>query len=299
MKTDTVFKQAYNALIDRISPVANGATLPSENELSAALQVSRTTVRKVLASLASHGYVEGDGRDRTKARSIPEHARFPETETVPTSAQVERLFMEWILRGDTKPGALINELELARAFGIGTTAIREFLNQFRRFGLIEKRPNAGWLFKGFTEDFAIELFEIRELFELRSARAFVALDASAPQWTELTHLKQEHLDLLADIDQRYNDFSALDSRLHRLISSAAPNRFIHDFYDIIALVFHYHYQWNKHDERQRNAVAIVEHLAFIDALMTRDRRQVEVALRQHMTSARKSMVASSTPMTAS
>ena len=65
MKTDTVFKHAYNALIDRMSAVADGATLPSENELSATLQVSRTTVRKVLAALASRGYIEGGGRDRT------------------------------------------------------------------------------------------------------------------------------------------------------------------------------------------------------------------------------------------
>ena len=30
-----------------------------------------------------------------------------------------------------------------------------------------RRPNAGWLFKGFTPSFALELFEIREMFELR------------------------------------------------------------------------------------------------------------------------------------
>jgi hypothetical protein len=28
------------------------------------------------------------------------------------------------------------------------------LNRFQSFGLIEKRPNAGWLFKGFTINFA-------------------------------------------------------------------------------------------------------------------------------------------------
>ena len=61
------------------------------------------------------------------------------------------------------------------------------------------------------------------------------------------------------------------------INAAAPNRFIDDFYDIITLIFHYHYQWNKRDERQRNEVAIREHLATSMRLLTRDRRKVEAA----------------------
>ena len=95
------------------------------------------------------------------------------------SAQVEKRFMEWMLRDNARPGTAINELELARQFGVATTGIREFLNRFQRFGLIEKRPNAGWVFKGFTPGFALELFEIREMFELRSARAFAALPDDA------------------------------------------------------------------------------------------------------------------------
>ena len=80
------------------------------------------------------------------------------------------------------PGTTINELELARQFGVATTSIREFLNRFQRFGLIEKRPNGGWVFKGFTTDFALELFEIREMYELRSARALAPLPEESPAW---------------------------------------------------------------------------------------------------------------------
>jgi DNA-binding GntR family transcriptional regulator len=65
---------------------------------------------------------------------------------------------------------------------------------------------------------------------------------------------------------RYHDFSDLDSRFHRLVNTASPNRFIDGFFDLITLIFHYHYQWNKRDERQRNEIAIREHLAYIDAL---------------------------------
>jgi DNA-binding GntR family transcriptional regulator len=175
---------------------------------------------------------------------------------------------------------------------VATSGIREFLNRFQRFGLIEKRPSAGWVFKGFTADFALELFEIREMFELRSARAFVALHESSPLWQQIEALREEHLSLLREIEHRYHDFSDLDSRFHRLINSAAPNRFIDGFYDVITMIFHYHYQWNKHDERQRNEVAIREHLTYIEALLGRNVSIVELACRAHLSSAKETLIRS-------
>ena len=292
MKTDTVFKRAFNDALDLICRLGDGEPLPSENKLSAQLGVSRTTLRKILSTLSARGVVTGSGRERFARSSGDAMQRFPEAETVPMSEQVEKRFMEWMLRDDTRPGTSINELELARQFGVATTGIREFLNRFQRFGLIEKRPNAGWVFKGFTPSFALELFEIREMFELHSAVAFAALPENAPQWQQIEALRQEHMSLLREIDHRYHDFSDLDSRFHRLINSAAPNRFIDGFYDIITLIFHYHYQWNKKDERQRNEVAIREHLTYIEALLSRNVPLVELACRAHLASAKETLMRS-------
>jgi DNA-binding GntR family transcriptional regulator len=258
--------------------------------LSGMLGVSRTTVRKVVATLAARGLVEGAGRRRVVRHAVESIQRFPEAETVPMAAQVEKRFMEWMLRDNARPGTAINELDLARQFGVATTGIREFLNRFQRFGLIEKRPNAGWMFKGFTMHFALELFEIREMFELRSARAFAALPGDALPWQQLAAIREEHLALLEDIAWRYHDFSDLDSRFHRLVNSAHPNRFIDGFYDLITLIFHYHYQWNKQDERQRNEVAIREHLVYIEALFGTNASMVELACRAHLASARQTLI---------
>lgn len=290
MKTDTVFKRAFNDALDYVGRLGDGAPLPSENELSARLGVSRTTVRKVMAALAERGLVEGVGRRRTVRTASGSVPRFPEAETVPMAAQVEKRFMEWMLRDNARPGTAINELDLARQFGVATTGIREFLNRFQRFGLIEKRPNAGWVFKGFTTGFALELFEIREMFELRSAQTFAALPENALQWRQLEALRAEHLALLDDVERRYHDFSDLDSRFHRLVNSAAPNRFIDGFYDLITLIFHYHYQWNKRDERQRNEVALREHLVYIEALFGTNASMVELACRAHLASARQTLI---------
>jgi DNA-binding GntR family transcriptional regulator len=115
---------------------------------------------------------------------------------------------------------------------------------------------------------------------------------TSQHWKELQEIRKAHVELAEDIDRRYHDFSELDSCFHRLVSSAAPNRFIDSFYDIITLVFHYHYQWKKHDERQRNEVAIREHLAYIDALMSRDAQAIEKACRAHLQSARATLIRS-------
>lgn len=291
MKTDTVFKRAFNDALDVIATLEVGDHLPSENTLGQRLHVSRTTVRKVLAELTTRGVVAGDGNGGRSVQFAEKAARrFPEAETVPMSAQVEKRFMEWMLRDNARPGTTINELELARQFGVATTGIREFLNRFQRFGLIEKRPNAGWLFKGFTTDFALELFEIREMFELRSAKAFGTLPRGSALWRQVEQLRAEHLALLAEVDERFHDFSDLDSRFHRLITSAAPNRFIDGFYEIITLIFHYHYQWNKRDERQRNETAIREHLTYIEALLSRNEAIIELACRAHLASAKETLI---------
>ena len=292
MKTDTLFKRAFNEALDLVSKLGDGKLLPSENSLSAQLGVSRTTVRKVLSALAARGVVTGSGRQRLVRSAREAMQRFPEAETVPMAAQVEKRFMEWMLRDNARPGTAINELELARQFGVATTGIREFLNRFQRFGLIEKRLNGGWVFKGFTASFALELFEIREMFELRSARAFAALPGSAPLWQQIEALRAEHLCLLREIEHRYHDFSDLDSQFHGLINSAAPNRFIDGFHDVITVIFHYHYQWNKHDERQRNEVAIREHVTYIEALLSRNVSIVELACRAHLTSAKETLIRS-------
>jgi len=292
LKTDTVYKRAFNDALELVSHALPGAALPSESELSAQISVSRTTVRKVLRQLEEQRIVGGGGPNRAILRTPEARDRYPDEETVSASLQIETRFMEWMLRGDLKPGSAVNAAELGRQFGVSTTGIREFLNRFARFGLIERRPNARWMFKGFNEDFALELFDIRELFELRSALAFARLPPDSPLWPRLEAIRLQHLKLLAEIDTRFHDFSDLDNRFHRLVQDASRNRFIEDFYDVIAFIFHYHYQWNKTLEKQRNRVALVEHLAYIDALQSRDAERVREACGHHLASARMTLLAS-------
>lgn len=292
MKGDAVFKRTYNRAVEYLAHLKIGEMLDSENNLKQKLDASRTTIRKVLLKFGSEGVISSEGTNRILIRRPKQKDGFPRSETMSISVQVEKKFMAWMLLADLKPGDVINELELARQFGVSTSGIREFLNRFSRFKLIEKRPNSGWSFRGFTRDFALELFEVRELFETRSAISFATKPLDSPAWIELKEIELEHRKLLRNIVKRYHDFSELDERFHQLINNASNNRFIVDFYYLISLIFHYHYQWNKTDERKRNQAAILEHLDYIEALFSRDPGRIELTCKSHLKSARKTLLTS-------
>lgn len=272
--------------------LAETSSLPSEPELGQVLGVSRTTVRAILRRFEEAKLITWDKRKKIVLRQPQPDDYFPTEETDSLAEIIERSFMRRILAGGAEPGMQINELELAREIGAGTTSVREFLIRFSRFGLIEKRPNSHWILKGFTREFALELTEVREMFELRSAASFVALPDSHPAWQELNRIEALHHEILADIDNRYKEFSELDERFHLLVHKSSSNRFIVDFYDIISIVFHYHYQWNKTNARQRNARALEEHLAYIEALRSHDPKRAEEACRRHLRSARETLLQS-------
>lgn len=295
MKTNAVFKGAYNRCLDLLDGMSPGDGLGSEASLADALGISRTTVRAVLDGLEKADIVGSRAGQRVLVRRPVAGERFPELQTESTAALVERRFMEWILTGDCRPGEPISCSELARRFGTSNSAVREYMNRFQRFGLVERRVNSTWTFKGITSDFAAEICEIREIFELRSARRFAALPDDDPAWAELRSVEAAHRDLAPHMAERYAEFSRLDERLHRIVYDASRNRFIVEFYDILTMIFHYHYQWNKADEKERNTVALREHLAYMAALRGRDLKAIDAACRLHLRSARDTLMRSIAP----
>jgi DNA-binding GntR family transcriptional regulator len=290
MKSNAVFKRAYNQSLSLLDGCDIAADIGSEPSWAQRLGVSRTTVRAILQALAAAKLIAFDGRRKVLARRPVVSDRYPDGETRPVKDIVEKQFMQWILHGDCKPGQQINGLELARQFSVSTSAIRDYLSGFSQFGLLERRPNGSWMFRGITREFAEELFEVRVMFELRSAQRFVTLPDDDPSWKMLELIRQEHRKLLDEAQTRFTDFSELDERFHRLINDASRNRFIVGFYDVISMIFHYHYQWNKKGEKERNITAIREHLAYIEALRSRDRNAATASCRAHMATARSTLM---------
>jgi DNA-binding GntR family transcriptional regulator len=292
MKTNVVYKRTYNQCLDLLRRSGPGAPIGSEPALADALGVSRTTVRAVLAGLQTRGIVALDGRSKTMLREPRHDDYFVGAETEPLAEMVERKFMAWLASPDCGPGQVINGLDLARQFGVSNSAIRECLNKFSHFGLLERQSNGRWRAQGLTVDFVGELFDLREVMELQAVDRFVRLPPDHSAWSELERLKHEHRGLLTEIETRYRDFSELDHRFHRLVSSAAPNRFFGGIQGLMSAIFHYHYQWNKKEERERNHAAVLEHLDYIAGLQSREILTARRACHQHLITARTTLLAS-------
>lgn len=295
MKTNALYKRTYNQCLDHCAHLLPGEQLPSEPKLAEALSVSRTTVRAILAQMNQIGIIAIEGRTKRLRRRPVDSDYMAGAELEPLSEMVERKFMAWMSGPEFSPGKAINGLDLARQFDVSTSALRDCLNKFSHFGLLERQSGGRWNTLGLTEDFVAELFDMREVMEMRAVERFVMLAPQHPAWIALAVQEKQHAMLLEDIENRYRDFSELDDSFHRLINSVAPNRFLANIQGVMSMIFHYHYQWNKRDEKERNQVAVKEHLAYIAGLQSRDIVQAQHACRLHLQTARSTLLNSLQP----
>lgn len=291
-RTNDRYKAAYNQMLDRLGAAAANHELPSETILATQLGVSRTIVRAVLESLHRARIISWRGRRKRVLRQPVAADCFPDGEVASIAKRLESSFLEWILRTDVTPDTQLNVSRLSRRFGVTPHALQEFLVRFSRFGIVERLPTGGWVLRGFTVQYAIELSEFREMIELASVRKLIALDRDHPVWRQLDDLERDHWTLLAHVETSYRDFSALDDRLHTTINNVQDNRFAREFQSLISMIFHYHYQWNKKSEMQRNTIAIGEHLNYIEGLRSRDWHTAREASLAHLTTARQTLLAS-------
>lgn len=293
-RNNSTYKETYNRGLDFIKSLDVGAKLPAEIELSDKWGISRTTVRAVLTHLDETEIIDWAGRTKTILKKPTKSDYFLVEETRSVGQRVETQFMEYILGGDLKPGAILRESELVREFGASTSVVREFLIRFSRFGLIEKEPNRHWVLRGFTKEFAKELFDVRELFELRAFKAFLAQDSDNTQRVALMAMMDEHLHVANNIDTEYLNFPRLDEKFHRVFIDGLTNRFVEDFFELVTVIFHYHYRWNKKDEKERNLHAVRQHLDVIQAVTDNDDAAALAAFEAHLRDARKTLLNSVT-----
>lgn len=291
-RTDSRFRTAYNQTLDMIAGQPADMALPSELRLAEALRVSRTVVRAVLKRLAEVGIIALEGRAKPLLRAVTPEDRLPEREDYITLRELEGRFLDWVLRFDVPADTPLNVAQLAKQFSVPPHMLQEFLAGLSHFGLVERRPRGGWRLLGFTADYAVELSEFRTLLEVNAARTLARQPETHPVWAALDALDRDHLDLLSRIETDYRDFSQLDERFHATVNAVVKNRFVADFQKVISLIFHYHYQWDKQLQRQRNEEAVKEHRRIIAAMRSRDPAAAEAAVRDHMATSKETLLAS-------
>lgn len=289
-----LIQQTSNKTLDLIEvALKDGSSLPNDLALSKQLDVSRTSIRTVIDHLCEINIIQRVGTAKKILRA-PVTDDYFDISNEPSSKekQFERFFLSLINTGKLQPGDRFSELDLAKKSGCITITAREFLIKFAHTGLIQKKPRAQWQMVKFDESFAEELVSFRKILEMASLRSLLERPSNDPVWEELEILLQEHKDILADIDERYNDFPPADAKLHKIIQSCSNNRFVDQFFEIVTFVCHYHYQWDKSDEKERNAVALSEHIDLISKLLSRDIHGSIMSLETHLNAAQKTLMRS-------
>ncbi|MEH6605505.1 MAG: GntR family transcriptional regulator [Pseudomonadales bacterium] len=292
-KLSYLVQKATNETLDIIVNNYPGTKLlPNDLSLSKSLGVSRTTVRNVLDQLQSVDIIEKAGTSKKILRK-PRKTDYFDLRNEPSSKEelIETFFLDLINTGKLLPGDMFSELDLAKRSGCNTITVREFLIKFSRIGLIKKNPRAQWQMVEFDEKFARELVDFRRILEMSSLSKLLEKTDDDPVWDELQQLLTDHRELLRN-PERFQDLPHLDRRLHLAIQSSADNRFIRQFFDIVSFVCHYHYQWQKGDEQERNMVAVEEHIDLITKLLAKDIRGSIMSLENHLNTSRKTLMRS-------
>lgn len=281
-RSDRLFKNAFNQTLDRM---ALDQRFDSISALAKSLDVSRNTARRIVTELQSRELLLMSEGEWTPQRMPQRSDYFPEKDTQSVEQSLESAFMEWLAQAEPAPGTRISEAFVARMLNTSTSSVRELLIKLSRFGFLKKEPQRSWVLEGFTRSYAAELHEVRLLFEVRAIEKLIELADDHAFWPRLAQMLKEHEEFLAGYEELYLEFPKLDASFHRLLNTTSGNRFIESFQDAITLIFHYHYRWNKNDEKERNRVAAQEHVDIIKAILDRDTEQAKRALRRHLATA--------------
>ena len=283
-------RRSINLLLDHAANhLAVGDPLPTEMRMAEIAASSRTAVRSALAHLAGHGLIAGMKQRHLLRKPRPEDY-FNVAELHSATEQLQQVLMERIYERDLPPGAEFTEVELSRAAGVSTIAVREFLIGFSRNGMIEKNPRGGWRLCAFDTKYAEELGEVREMFELRAIERIGEMAPDDPAFARLRELLARHEALGREPAESHAEFPALDREFHTFLIGLLDNRFAENLNDVVAMVYHYHYQWDKRDEIPRNQYALQEHLAILRPLVNGDAAAAQAAMRAHLGSARSTML---------
>ena len=185
---------------------------------------------------------------------------------------------ESVATGEFKPGARLDEIELADLYGVSRTPIREALFALSAAGLIVKRPRKGWEVAGMSPARLCEMFDV--MAELEAMCAELAARRATPD--DLRRLEKAHGDCLAAKES--GDIAAYyrcNTVFHRSIYEASHNSFLIEYASALYKRLAPYRRLQMH-VRNRLAGSYQEHQGVVEAILAGDGPQAAERLRQHV-----------------
>jgi DNA-binding GntR family transcriptional regulator len=210
----------------------------------------------------------------------PFWTQVPIRETVGSAAY--RLLRDAILEGQIPMGTRINELELAGAWNISRTPIRDALRRLEAEGLVQASPGRGVLVPVLGLADLDELYELREILEARASRR-AAERAGADLQGQLNDLIRAFGSALKQGDM--DRVTTIDIAIHSAVASACGSAKLEHAIDTVRAQVH-HVRLRSYRIRGRAAKSLREMAKLVAAIRARDPLRSEAAMRDHIVSVR-------------
>lgn len=181
-----------------------------------------------------------------------------------------------IATGQYPPGTRLDEVELAAAFGVSRTPIREALIQLAATRMIEKRPRKGWVVTELSPARLCEMFEVMAELEAICGRLAARRANSFLQQKILA--AHEACRGVEDPDTYYR----LNERFHSTIYEASQNSFLIEEASAVQRLLR-PYRRLQLRVRSRLPTSFEEHQGIVDAILDGDGELAAERLRAHVT----------------
>ena len=194
------------------------------------------------------------------------------------SETLREVIEEEVATGKLAPGTHLDEIELARRFGVSRTPIREALSLLAGEGMVDIRPRRGAVVAQITPQRLVEMFEV--MAELEAMCARLAARRMGP--TELDALEQAHEGCRSTAQKLDSDgYFYANEHFHHAIYVASHNSFLSDQAHALQRRLR-PYRRLQLRVRNRLAKSFEEHQAVLDALRDGDADRAVAAIRSHV-----------------
>ena len=215
----------------------------------------------------------------------------PASDSIAPETMADRAYnaiADAIVRGELKAGARISEAALAKRFHLGRGPLREALRRLEGRRLVVVKPNAGARVVSLSARDVIELFEIREVLEIKACQLAT----------------ERMLDSEIDALERLLDTHDRDPRIGRAYSrtAAAPdfhtaiitgskniqlaNLLCGELSDLLRI-----HRVRSSGEAKPHRAAFREHIReIVQAMRDRDTERVALLMRRHIRKARSNIL---------
>lgn len=225
----------------------------------------------------------------------------PATNSPETESQTLRALLqmrELLVRGEFKPRERIREIPLAARLGVSRTPLRLALDRLEHEGLLEARPNGGFVAREFTVQDILDSIEVRGVLEGTAARLAAERLQSKDEAAGMFECIEATEALLSKpvpgVDL-IGQYIPLNAKFHAHLIGLAKSPMLRRSLDrVLALPFaspnaFVFSESKSEDRREILLISDYQHRAIAEAIVSREGARAEAVAREHSRMVRRSV----------